>query len=429
MQWPEVIDLTKPIHKTRIYDDQDIIEQADRSTWVREVLFEGSKLFYENKYGQRVEIKDFNKTVTTDGSIYYYTSEKIGAGNLAQESKVYHIFYDSVNPETGQIIEQSIHKTFNTWQQVEAFKKENLNNPQIANIHTINSLFELHTALGGVSCVDSQGNNSEFNNKVVVNFMNNIGTRREGVPANAIVNQENYYQPLKEYHIGYAFNNTAVKNGAKNINKAEAWSGDIELNYFEIDSDGLGMQMNADHDIVNSELTEFSQVIAATSAYGYTYDNCNEIFKGLAKTAMQASRRVLESVDKFLENVGPEAQSELYDAIGRIVLMERSIKDRESLTGIISEAVLKIFNKNKNHINDSVKLPVSDSNIYSEFIATLASTINKASIKRKHPGSGCVMVPAYNMITYFEIGDRNESHADVLRKARQNLKDELILQI
>jgi hypothetical protein len=67
------------------------------------------------------------------------------------------------------------------------------------------------------------------------------------------------------------------------------------------------MQMNADHDIVNSELTEFSQVIAATSAYGYTYDNCNEIFKGLAKTAMQASRRVLESVDKFLENVGPEA--------------------------------------------------------------------------------------------------------------------------
>lgn len=70
------------------------------------------------------------------------------------------------------------------------------------------------------------------------------------------------------------------------MNTSDAWSGDVELNYFEIDSDGLGMQMNADHDIVNSELTEFSQVIAATSAYGYTYDNCNEIFKGLAKTAV-----------------------------------------------------------------------------------------------------------------------------------------------
>ena len=425
MQWPEVIDLTKPIHKTRVFDDNNLSDQADRSTWVREVLFEGSKLFYEDKYGQRREIKDFNKTVTAEGITYYYTTEKIGLGILAQESKVYHIFYDSVNPETGQIIEQSIHKTFNTWQQVEAFKKENLNNPQIANIHTIKSLFELHTALGGVSCVDSQGNNSEFNNKVVVNFMNNIGTRREGVPANAIVNQANYYQPLKEYHIGYVFNNTAVKNGAKNVNKSEAWSGDVELNYFEIDSDGLGMQMNADHDIVNSELTEFSQVIAATSAYGYTYDNCNEIFKGLAKTAMQASRRVLESVDKFLENVGPEAQSELYDAIGRIVLMERSIKDRESLTGIISEAVLKIFNKNKNHSDDDVKIPFSDPNIYSEFISGLASTITKASIKRKHPGSGCVMAPGYNMITYFEIGDQKYTHKDILKKARTNFISEL----
>ena len=425
MQWPEVIDLTKPIHKTRIYNEKDMVEQADRNTWVREVLFEGSKLFYENKYGQRVEIKDFNKTTTDDGSVYYYTSEKIGTGNLAQESKVYHIFYDIIDPETGKIIEQSIHKTFNTWQQIEVFKKENLNNSQTANIRTINSLFELHAALGGVSCVDSQGNNSEFNNKVVVNFMNNIGSRKEGVPANAVVNQANYYQPLKEYHIGYAFNNTAVKNGAKNVNSAEAWQGDMELNYFEIDSDGLGMQMNADHDIVNSELTEFSQVIAATSAYGYTYDNCNEIFKGLAKTALQASKRVLESVDKFLENSGPEAQSELYDAIGRIILMERSIKDKESLTRIISEAVLKIFNKNKNHNDDDIKLPYSDPNIYPEFISGLASAITKASIKRKHPGSGCVMAPGYNMITYFEIGDQKYTHKDILKKARTNFISEL----
>lgn len=426
MQWPEVIDLTKPIHKTRVFDDNNLSDQADRSTWVREVLFEGSRLFYEDKYGQRREIKDFNKTTTAESSTYYYTTEKIGLGTLAKEVKVYHVFYDTIDPNTGKVIEQSVHRTFNTWQQAEAFKKENINNPQITNIHTINSLFELHAALGGINCVDSQGNSSEFNNKVVVNFMNNIGSKREGVTdPRAIVNQANYYQPLKEYHIGYAFNNTAVKNGAKNVNSAEAWRGDMELNYFEIDSDGLGMQMNADHDIVNSELTEFSQVIAATSAYGYTYDNCNEIFKGLAKTAMQASRRVLESVDKFLAEVGPEAQSELYDAIGRIVLMERSIKDRESLTGIIAEAVLKVFNKNKNHTDDSVKLPFSDPNIYSEFISGLASAITKASIKRKHPGSGCVMAPGYNMITYFEIGDQKYTHRDILKKARTSLISEL----
>jgi hypothetical protein len=182
------------------------------------------------------------------------------------------------------------------------------------------------------------------------------------------------------------------------------------------------MQMNADHDIVNSELTEFSQVIAATSAYGYTYDNCNEIFKGLAKTAFEASRHVLESVDKFLKQTNPEAQSDLYDAIGRIVLMEGSIKDKENLTNIINEAVMKVFNKYKNHDNDDVKIPFSDPNMYSDFIATLASSITSSSIKRKHPGSGCVMVPGYNIITYFEIGNKKYSQKEILKLARLDLK-------
>lgn len=404
IRWAEQIDLTKPIHM-----DASISESAEGAAiyeqWVRKVLFQNQDLFYENRYGERVQIQMFNKTTTKDGKVYYYTKEKVGVG---EPVTVYHMFDAESN-----------HYTFDSYQKAKAFEEQNP-----VNNHTINSLFELHTALGGINCIDSTGKSSEFSNQVVVNFMNNIGTKREGVAKNAIVNQTNYYQPLKEYHIGYALNNTAVKNGAKNINATEAWKGDTKLNYFEVDSDGLGMQMNADHDIVDSELTEFSQVIAATSAYGYTYDNCNEIFKGLAKTALQASKRIIDATDKFLEKA-PGAQSELYDAIGRIVLMERSIKDKESLTNIITEAVKKIFNKYKDHTEDDLKLPYSDSNIYSEFISSLASSITKASIKRKHPGSGCVMAPGYNMITYFEIGDKKYSHSDMLKQARNSFKQEL----
>lgn len=83
-------------------------------------------------------------------------------------------------------------------------------NPEMTNKHTINSLFELHTALGGINCVDSKGNYSEFSNEVVVNFMNAVGHKiNESV--NAPLDQDNYIQPLKQYHIGYALNNTAVK--------------------------------------------------------------------------------------------------------------------------------------------------------------------------------------------------------------------------
>ena len=403
MKWPEGIDLTKPIHMNQSLAESDTASHIYEN-WFTKVILEDQDLFYENQFGEKTQILMFNKTTTKDGQVFYYTLEKVGYGDPV---KVYHMF-DS----------ESNHHTFDSWQKAQSFAEQ--------GGHTIGSLFELHSALGGIYCINADGTTSEFNNKVVVNFMNNIGTRKEGVPKNAIVNQDNYYQPLKEYHIGYLLNNTAVKNGAKNINPEEAWKGDMDLMYFEVDSDGLGMQMNADHDIVDSELTEFSQVIAATAAYGYTYDNCNEIFKGLAKTALQASKKVIEAVNKFLQNVGPEAQSDLYDAIGRIIFVESSIKNTENLTHIIRRAVQEVFDKNKDHNDDSHKLPFSDPNIYNDFVSTLASTITKSSIKRKHPGSGCVMAPGYNMITYFEIGDKKYSHKDMLKEARKALKMGLI---
>jgi hypothetical protein len=83
--------------------------------------------------------------------------------------------------------EQSNHYTFDSYQKAQAFEAAHEKN------HTIKSLFELHTALGGIYCVDSSGNTSEFNNKVVVNFMNNIGTKKEGTTNKDVVNQETYY--------------------------------------------------------------------------------------------------------------------------------------------------------------------------------------------------------------------------------------------
>lgn len=398
LPWEEPIDLTKPIYSQNNFsEDPDKI--GDYNNWFEQTILENSKLFYENQFGKKVQITHFNKT-THDGKIYYYTKEKING----VEKFVYHMFDEKSN-----------HYTF-----------DNVKDASQFNGHTIKSLFELHTSLGGIYCVDSEGKSSEFNNKVVVNFMNNIGDKKDGTTNKDDINQETYYQPLKNYEIGYVLNNTAVKNGAKNINPEEAWDGDLKLDYFEVDSDGLGMQMNADHDIVNSELTEFSQVIAATSAYGYTYDYCNQIFQGLAKTAVEASKKLLETSDTFLKDASPDAWSNLYDSVTRIILTKDNIRSKENLEKIISEAVLKAFNKNKNHNDDEIKMPFSDSNIYSQFIANLASNITNASIKRKHPGSGCVMVPAYDIITYFEIGSHKYSYQDILKKSREDYKSYLI---
>lgn len=422
LQWKGDVDLMQSIALGNL-DESKILATA---RWFNNVILgnadgvKDNQLYYKDKYGDQIQITGFNKTITKEKNTLYYTTEApVIKGIEAPSHKVYHVFYDSPN-------QKSNHITFDTWQQAQAFLMDQ-SNPEMTNKHTINSLFELHTALGGINCVDSKGNYSEFSNEVVVNFMNAVGHKiNESV--NAPLDQDNYIQPLKQYHIGYALNNTAVKNGAQNINQSSAWYDDEDLSYFEVDSDGLGMQMNADHDIIDSELTEFSQVITATSAYGFTYDNTDEIFQGLGRASLATTKKMSEAVDTFIQNFEDpkQAQSDLYDAIGRIVMKSSSIKDRESLQHVIMQAVESVFYKSKNHQQDSSKIPFSDPNVYSDFIATLASTINKEAIKRKHPGSGCVMVPAYHMIQYFEFGGEKLMATDILKRAQEDYKQSLI---
>ncbi len=423
LQWGGDVDLMQSIALGNL-DESKVLATA---RWFNNVILgnadgvKSNQLYYKDKYGDQIQITGFNKTVTKEGNTLYYTTEApVIKGIEAPSHKVYHVFYDSPN-------QKSNHATFDTWQQAQAFLMDQ-SNPEMTNKHTINSLFELHTALGGINCVDSKGNYSEFSNEVVVNFMNAVGHKVDGSADNVPLDQDNYVQPLKQYHIGYALNNTAVKNGAQNINQSSAWYDDKDLSYFEVDSDGLGMQMNADHDIIDSELTEFSQVITATSAYGFTYDNTDEIFQGLGRASLATTKKMSEAVDTFIQNFEDpkQAQSDLYDAIGRIVMKSSSIKDRESLQHVIMQAVESVFYKSKNHQQDSSKIPFSDPNVYSDFIATLASTINKEAIKRKHPGSGCVMVPAYHMIQYFEFGGEKLMATDILKRAQEDYKQSLI---
>lgn len=423
LQWKGDVDLMQSIALGSL-DESKVLATA---RWFNNIILgnadgiKSNQLYYKDKYGDPIQITGFNKTVTKEGNILYYTTEApVIKGIEAPSHRVYHIFYDSPD-------QKSNHTTFDTWQQAQAFLMDQ-SNPDITNKHTINSLFELHTALGGINCVDSKGNYSEFSNEVVVNFMNAVGHKVDGSADNVPLDQDNYIQPLKQYHIGYALNNTAVKNGAQNINQSSAWYDNKDLSYFEVDSDGLGMQMNADHDIIDSELTEFSQVITATSAYGFTYDNTDEIFQGLGRASLATTKKMNDAVDTFIQNFDDpkQAQSDLYDAIGRIVMKSSSIKDRESLQHVIMQAVESVFYKSKNHQQDSSKIPFSDPNIYSDFIATLASTINKEAIKRKHPGSGCVMVPAYHMIQYFEFGGEKLMATDILKRAQEDYKQSLI---
>lgn len=389
IRWNGTIDLTKNINQFQ----QTMYDQEEVSRWFREAILGGEKLFYKNQFGEVVQITDFGK----DGSGYFTVETVLGKGS----NKVYHYFND-----------QSEHFT-----------------EYAEGLHTIDSLYELFVSLGGINCTNAKGVTSEFSNQVLTNFVINVGHK-----VNAkVTSVKDVVQPLKDKFIGYVFNNSAVKNGAKNINSSDAWLDNNPLNTFQVNIQGLGIQLNADHDVVDSELTEFSQVVAACAAYGKDFKSVNEIYYGLAESAFQASEQELTNIQRYFKDyaVDPsKAKYQLYKIVGKLIVQSKSNSDMD-LTEKLKQEINKEFKVNKDNSSSGLKIPFSDPSIYTQFITNITSVINSKSIKRKHPGSGYVMAPGYNVVQYFQMFDpktktyRKYLFEDVLKRARNDFKGKL----
>ena len=390
IRWNGTIDLTKNINQFQ----QTMYDQEEVSRWFREAILGGEKLFYKNQLGEIVQVTDFGK----DNSGYFTVETILGKGS----NKVYHYFSDAA----------SEHSTTGG----EGF-------------HTIDSLYELFVALGGINCTNAKGVTSEFSNQVLTNFVINVGHKVNP----KVTSVKDIVQPLKDKFVAYVFNNSAVKNGAKNMNSADVWTNNAPLNTFQLNIQGLGIQLNADHDVVDSELTEFSQVVAACAAYGKDFKSVNEIYYGLAESAFQASEQELTNISRYFKDYAKDpskAKYQLYKIVGKLIVQSKSNSDMD-LTEKLKQEINKGFKINKDNSSSGLKIPFSDPSIYTQFITNITSVINSKSIKRKHPGSGYVMAPGYNVVQYFQWFDpktrtyRKFLFEDALKRARNDFKGKL----
>lgn len=404
IRWNGTIDLIHSIQQLESSPSlKDTKYGANLTDWFTQTLLKDNngnvqKLYYKNAEGDIMEIFGFGKK--TDGT--YYTLERHKGMNM-ERIEVEHWFDDVGNHYT----------------------------QKADNLHTIDSLFELHKALGGIYNCDINGNSSEFNLKVLTNFVNNVGYKTQ----KHVESASNVYQPLKSKFIAYVFNSSAVKNGAKNINSSSAWTDDSELSTFKLSTKGLGIQLNADHDVTDSELTEFSQVIAACAAYGKKFNSINDIYYGLAQSAFEASKNELTYIDEFLKNFSnaPQAKYKLYKIVGKLILKSKSNSDLD-LTEHLKQDINKTFAISTDTNKSDLKIPFSDPSLYTQFITAITSVINNKSIKRKHPGSGYVMAPGYNVVQYYQLPNKNGEYqqymySDVLRKAQNDYRGKLITAI
>lgn len=378
----------------------DLIEGCDyrdnpKINFFKNIL-EGKSLYYKDGF-QDKKVADFG----IENGVYFTIEEDVDSMGLkpVNRQKIYHYFKDS-------------------GEHVRTTKMLSPEEVLSQGVHTIDSLFELHTALGGIysESVDDEGNLqfSEASNYAVAQFINNVATLKEGADPNNLT-QDSYYQPLKQAMIDVLANNSAVKNGAGNMNPTSSFYDDTEFSYIEIGTNGYGIQMDADHTADEGHMTEFSQVISSLDAGGRLHGYVSQIYETLGKLAVDLSQIEIDSIQNFRETGN---LSQVYDIVGRTIMNNLSKnRGQAGLANAIIDNIKERFNLNTDHALDEFKIPFSDPNIYSTILSTFVSVINKKSIKRQYPGLGTVMVPGYNISMIYDVDGKTYQYEDLIRMA------------
>lgn len=193
--------------------------------------------------------------------------------------------------------------------------------------------------------------------------------------------------------IAYVVDKSAIKVGAGNVNEMEAWYGDTKLRYITMRTRYLGVQMNAEHELEDSDVTEMTQMISALSQNGYYADVVNEIYTDIGAV-------VAEALAEFKTAVGDS--NKIYKLLGKAFIDSFKNNDRDTI-GLAQAFVLKATEALKSE-NPEYRIPFSAETVSGLFISTVSSMITKKGIRRKYDGFAGVLTPAFNQIQYYNVG-------------------------
>lgn len=381
-----------------LIDDWSIVPYSN-TAFSTYIINDENQLYYKTSDNSYKQIINFGKD---DNTGVYYTEEvdvrddgrRVGTDSV----RVYHLF------EKGTSKHIRVREIPANWNE---------------NYTRINSLFQLHAALGGIySCSLSNGKliYSEASNKAVSQFMNYVSRPTElaqqkierGESLNT--SQSDFYQPLKYKLINCIVNDSAVKNGASNINPSSSYYDDSKLNYVRLSTAKYGIQQDSDHEADEAQLTEMTQVISALDATGLYHDEVYDIYNAIGQQIINSLQLEIEAL-----SLPKDQKNKLYDLVGKTII--NNFKDRKGMLKAILDQLEEVFNLTTDHKFDKTLCPFSDATLYNKIIQVLGSIINRKAIKRTYSGSGMVMVPAYDIYQIWEIDGKPLQYEDVLKEA------------
>lgn len=272
-------------------------------------------------------------------------------------------------------------------------------------INTIDQLFEV---LGGVYSEDFIEGEFTFGNTslyTLLNYVNNIGRTYDdsGRITYAYPTQQNTYQPLKTKFIATLTNASSVKVGASNVNHVSRFYDENPLSTMVVRTGTHIMVQDYDHIVTDGEtnLSEFTQVITSVIQLGNSFNRAKQLFRALTGIAVGQMAEFTRNVNDVLENA--QNKKNLYYYIGKLLIEQAKGNTRDE--GLYKQLLINLEKEFLKAVesDDSFKLPFSDPQIFRNSVIAIISAINSLSIKRKFPGGGLIMVPAYGFVKHMDI--------------------------
>lgn len=287
------------------------------------------------------------------------------------------------------------------------------------NVESINSVYELHRALGGIYSKER----SLETNTLIDSEASNIASAQVLNNATYMGANGDFVQPYKTKMIHYLVNQSASKRAQGNVNSRDKWFNNDALTYVPMTLMHYGVQLDADHAKDEGEITQPTQAITALEQGGNLHHLSKRVYYELGQLAMETCKLELDTANKFLDayNKGkkltPSEVQEITENIGQLVAASYAQQSDAELGDIILQGISKVLKSNNEELKQNFNIPFSDATLYGSLLPSIATVINNKGIKGKYKGLALVLTPGFKYVQTFKYGGITHMASDVYNDA------------
>lgn len=170
------------------------------------------------------------------------------------------------------------------------------------------------------------------------------------------------------------------------------------LTYVSIKPDYIGIQLNAEHAVDDSEISEMTQVMSSLEQMSASHELANQVYEDIGRV-------IAKGLQEYNFDLNSEDdKTRVYKILGRNLLktFTSGSTDRLGLASTYLELVKEDILGDKSLSQMKYKIPFDDNNIFGMFTNGFTNGINRDIIKRKYSGLQAILNPSHDVVTIYD---------------------------